>query len=137
MFDASAVFPGFAPTQVSEPARLCLQTYDPVVIDFMFYETANALTTYARANKISPNVVRRIQAAIEGAFASESAVPFRPDALALAIRHHHAVYDCLYVACAMARDLPLVTADKKLARKFADVLSGRLVNLYDMPEHLP
>jgi predicted nucleic acid-binding protein len=36
------------------------------------------------------------------------------DALALALRLHHPVYDCFYLALAQRVDAPLVTADRQL-----------------------
>lgn len=39
-------------------------------------------------------------------------------AFEIAIAHDHPVYDCVYIACARAFDLPLVTADARLLRKF-------------------
>lgn len=40
------------------------------------------------------------------------------DALALAFRHRHTVYDALYVTLAVRQRRPLVTADEKLLRAF-------------------
>jgi len=37
-------------------------------------------------------------------------------ALDLALELQHPVYDCLYLALAVERDIPLVTADEKLAK---------------------
>lgn len=44
-----------------------------------------------------------------------------PQALRLAVDRDHAAYDCVYVAMAITLALPLITADAKLARKFADL----------------
>jgi predicted nucleic acid-binding protein len=40
-------------------------------------------------------------------------------ALSIAFRHHHPVYDCLYVVLARREGCDLVTADEKLYRAFA------------------
>jgi predicted nucleic acid-binding protein len=40
--------------------------------------------------------------------------PLFADALRLAIRLQHPVYDCLYLALAMSEDTRLITADRKL-----------------------
>ncbi len=40
-------------------------------------------------------------------------------AFQMACAHDHPVYDCLYLAGAAQFDLPLVTADARLVRKFA------------------
>ena len=40
-------------------------------------------------------------------------------ALSIAFRHHHPVYDCLYVVLARREGCDLVTADERLYRAFA------------------
>ena len=40
-------------------------------------------------------------------------------ALSMALRHHHPVYDCLYVALARKEGCDLVTADERLYKAFA------------------
>ena len=40
-------------------------------------------------------------------------------ALTIALRHHHPVYDCLYVVLAQREGCDLVTADERLYRAFA------------------
>ena len=40
-------------------------------------------------------------------------------ALSIAFRHHHPVYDCLYVVLARRESCDLVTADERLYRAFA------------------
>ncbi|MGD0010385.1 MAG: type II toxin-antitoxin system VapC family toxin [Terriglobia bacterium] len=39
-------------------------------------------------------------------------------AMSIAFRHHHPVYDCLYVVLARREDCDLVTADERLYRAF-------------------
>jgi predicted nucleic acid-binding protein len=48
------------------------------------------------------------------------------------------IYDSLYVALAEARDIPLVTADKRLIRRLADdaALAKRVVWVGDFPNGL-
>jgi predicted nucleic acid-binding protein len=45
-------------------------------------------------------------------------------ALNIAFRHHHPVYDCLYVVLARREGCDLVTADEKLYRAFAHDFPG-------------
>lgn len=42
----------------------------------------------------------------------------RQQAFAIATALDHAVYDCFYLALAIARDLVLITADRRLLRRF-------------------
>jgi predicted nucleic acid-binding protein len=44
-------------------------------------------------------------------------------ALSIAFRHHHPVYDCLYVVLARRESCDLATADERLYRAFAHDLS--------------
>jgi predicted nucleic acid-binding protein len=45
-------------------------------------------------------------------------------ALSIAFRHHHPVYDCLYVVLARREGCDLVTADERLYRAFARDFPG-------------
>jgi predicted nucleic acid-binding protein len=54
-----------------------------------------------------------------------------PMALSLAAQRDHAAYDCVYVAMAVTRSLPLITGDGRLARKFADLPGLHLKALQD------
>jgi len=40
-------------------------------------------------------------------------------AFQLATEMNHPIYDCMYLACAVREDAPMVTADKRLLRKLA------------------
>ena len=51
-----------------------------------------------------------------------------PPALLLAVRHGHPVYDCAYVALALAEDAAIVTADARL-RSLAESLGIDVVSL--------
>ena len=48
-------------------------------------------------------------------------------ALDLALRREHPAYDCFYVALAMREAVPLLTADRRLAERFAGDANIRLV----------
>ena len=60
-----------------------------------------------------------------------------PKALDLAAMHDHGFYDCLYVALSQAHDIPLATADNRLARKFGSILDQPVINLHHLPGSLP
>lgn len=59
------------------------------------------------------------------------AAAFTQGALKLAVEHQHGVYDCYYIACAQSMNVPLITADKRLSRKFANLVPSGIINLYD------
>jgi predicted nucleic acid-binding protein len=79
-------------------------------------EASNALLRHARAGTLSiaqvPPMVKMIGRAIETLATDAELVP---EALELAIEHHHKIYDCLYLALALRRREPLATADRRLA----------------------
>ena len=52
-------------------------------------------------------------------------------ALALALRHRHPIYDCLYVALALQTRWDLVTADERLFSAFRPVLGRNIRRLRD------
>jgi predicted nucleic acid-binding protein len=49
------------------------------------------------------------------------------DALNLALELGHPVYDCFYLALAIVRDLPLMTADERFLRALSPTPHGRRV----------
>ena len=86
-------------------------------------EAANALWKKARAGSIARAEAVQALRDIDGMFTG--LVPLRllqDQALDLALRRDHPVYDCFYVALAMREGAPLLTADRRLAQRFgADV----------------
>lgn len=84
--------------------------------DFLIVECANVLRTKARRGQLSPADARGALAAIRAApiqlfMASEYAVA----AQVLALEIDQTVYDCLYLAVALAQRAILVTADRVFA----------------------
>jgi predicted nucleic acid-binding protein len=88
--------------------------------DFIVLEIANALGKRCRARVLSVADAERLRLAAESYFdelARSADVLGR--ALDLAVTLDHPLYDCLYLALAEARSLPLVTADETFVRKAA------------------
>lgn len=137
LFDASALTPLFIPGAASDVAASTYATSDALSLDFARIEFASALTKQIRFAGFS---VADAQAALVqfGILAQWiGANDFLADAIALATENQHGVYDCLYVAAARAHNVPLVTADIALARKFAGVVSAGIINLYDRIDTTP
>jgi predicted nucleic acid-binding protein len=70
----------------------------------------------------------RSREALAGLF--EGLVPLRDlqdQALDLALRRGHPVHDCFYVALAAREGAPLLTADRRLAQRFAGDVTVRLL----------
>jgi len=91
------------------------------VPDLFFVECTNILWKYIRrfgyqAENAQQNVEHLIRLPLGVVSTSELASA----ALALAVSHGITAYDACYVALAERLSLPLVTADKRLARRLAD-----------------
>ena len=85
-------------------------------------ETANALWKYRRTERLDDHAMRRRHNEALGLVSlwiPDTAL--FPEALALAARHDHPVYDCLYLVTARRFDARLLTADQRLDRLFRDI----------------
>ena len=89
---------------------------DLVAPGIFLSDTANALIKYARAGVIDvahvPVRVQTIREAVGELVGDERLID---PALDLAIGHGHKIYDCLYLALAVERRVPLATADRRMA----------------------
>lgn len=87
--------------------------------DLVIAETYNAAWRSTRLGLIEVEVAEI--AAILPRFFDEliSAATLAPRGVAIAAQLDHPVYDCLYIALAEARQIPLVTADARLLAKLA------------------
>lgn len=94
--------------------------------DLIFAEIANALIKKERRNEVTAELTTR---ALHAVRAEVSLVPcgeLWSDALSLARRLRHSVYDCFYLALAVSRGI-LVTADVKLVGKAGETEFGKFV----------
>ncbi len=122
VIDASAIVPVVAHDSSSvraerwfEGAQATLE--DSLTVDLFDAECANALWKRVRW---APWPIEEAEAALDRVLA----LPFRRvtlgvvvgDALRLAVTSRLSVYDACYMALAVASGLPLVTADRRLAR---------------------
>lgn len=137
VFDTSAILPCMTPHRCSAPAIVALGHYQPVLLTFVQAEFANALRNLVRAKVLDAGQAHQTLSILMTRFGFENLDPFVPVALELALAFDHPAYDCLYVAAAQTLDLPLITSDKRLARKFSSLAALSIVNLYEMPETLP
>ena len=79
-------------------------------------ETGNALWKYLRSGHIDARALRERHAealALVSIWVPD--ITLFPEALALAARCHHPVYDCVYLVTARRFDAALLTADRRLA----------------------
>ena len=118
IFDASVVLRWMVEDPLTPAALRASQTYQAVAPTLLGSEVANALRTQVRHGRHELEwcitQLRRLPSLVE--MHSEQAL--LPLALRLAADRDHAVYDCVYVALAIERSRPLITADGRLVRKF-------------------
>ena len=88
--------------------------------DLIGPETASALLQHVRAGRSSPQAaVTMLEAATASKIIRYSSVQFARPALELAVETGLSAYDAFYAVLARALDIPLVTADRKLAAAVA------------------
>ena len=112
-------------TFTSEALR-AYATYDLVAPTLLYAEAASALSKAVARHEIAPEEGPRKMLEIIGA--DIETVPdelLAPEAVALAARLDHPVYDCFYLALAEAEETALITADRQL------VSSARAAGLVD------
>ena len=84
--------------------------------DLMFVECANVLRTKVRRGELAPILAREALRVIDAA--PIRSIPGRPHvaaAQAIALELDRSVYDCLYLAIAIAEYAVMVTADARFA----------------------
>jgi len=92
-------------------------------------EVANGLRAYVRTGTLPQAIAERHLETLPRQVELTAEHPLMPVALRLSLEHDHAAYDCVYVAMAMTKGLPLITDDLKLARKFEGVSGLSILTL--------
>lgn len=115
------------------PAALsAASTYNSIAPTLLSVEIANALRTQVKAGRYAAEwavtQVGRVAHLVE----LQAYNHLLPLALRLGIDRDHGVYDCVYVAMALDRGLPLVTGDNRLARKFTGTPGLAIITLADI-----
>ena len=116
--DASVAVKWFLTEEFHERARALLTETEPLLApDVLSIELASALWSKARAGDIDWAQAARAIAAVAGPHPPtlQPSLPLLERAFELARSLDHPIYDCLYLALAEARDMPLVTADGRFA----------------------
>jgi len=129
ILDASVVVKWFVEDSLSEAAIAARDKWrSPAAPSLLMVEVANAFRRYVVRGDIELGLALDNLDLISRIVRMVDHRPFLEEATSLAVRRNHSVQDCLYVVLALRRGLPLVTADQKLARKFAD-LNGLTLRL--------
>jgi predicted nucleic acid-binding protein len=103
--------------------------------DLFLIECANILWKKVRAGDLTARAARAsLQVVLDAPVTIMPSRELLADAIELSIRLQHPVYDCVYIALAVRRQAPLVTADEKLAMvvRRTRKLSGQLILLRDL-----
>ncbi|HEX3210654.1 MAG TPA: type II toxin-antitoxin system VapC family toxin [Geminicoccaceae bacterium] len=121
-----------------EPDRdLAYALFDGILLapDLMLIECANALRSRAARGSVGVGEVEPAWTTIcEAPVRISPAVEFIDEALALGVALEHPVYDCIYLALAIASGCSVVTADRRFraAVRREPRLDGRVVLLSEL-----
>ena len=86
------------------------------------HELLNVLATYVRTGGASGEDAVAIWRQAIALLGREEEQPSMEQALLLAVEHQISAYDAQYVALALAHNLPLISEDRALQRKFSDAV---------------
>ena len=115
--------------------RLLRGRHDLLVPDIFFAEFGNALWKRVRRHEATPTVAARaLEELGRRLFQVHPSQALVPLALDLAMRFDRSVYDSMYLAVAVLRHRPLVTADRRFHAALADgPLRAHLLWVADVP----
>ena len=134
--DASVAVKWVVNESGSDRARLLSQT-SLEAPDLLLIECANILWKKVRIRDLTrEEASTRLEMLLRAPVSLVESRPLLNSALALSLDLQHPVYDCVYVALALRRDLPLITADERLvaAVRKSPKVAGRVIRLADLPD---
>jgi predicted nucleic acid-binding protein len=118
--DASVVLKCVITEEDSAAALRMLANHDIAAPDFVLIECRNALLAKLRRQELQRIEAEEGQSALDQialAITILATVPMLRQAYAIALDLAHPIYDCIYLATALATDRKLVTADVQFATK--------------------
>lgn len=124
--DASVVYKWLVVEHDSAAALALRAEHDVTAPDLMLMECRNALLTKVRQKKLTRE--QAVYAESQIGISEINIVPSAPllsHAFALALQMDGPLYDCVYLAAAIAADQMLVTADARFAAMAAKLPVGR------------
>jgi predicted nucleic acid-binding protein len=126
VIDASIALKWVIP-EIDSDAAGALRSDNLIAPNLWLAEAANGLWRYVRLGEAT--VQQAIARFAELANAPVASVPTEPQierALNIAIEIRHPIYDCLYLAVALAHNTHVVTADRRFAAAAAGAYPGRV-----------
>jgi predicted nucleic acid-binding protein len=121
VIDASAAIALLVDAQQHEAIAASEQLAPELILP----EILNVRRKLVRAKLEAPSIALIFE--LLDQFSIMSMKPHAREAAALSERLDHSLYDCFYVALAIANDAKLVTRDQRLARKLIDHNLGDVV----------
>ena len=122
--DASVALKWLVAEEDSETALLVRADHDIAAPDLLFIECRNALLSKARRRELQRTEAEEAQGALEEIGSGITVLPSLPilrQAFVIALDLAEPIYDCIYLAAALATDRKLITADARFAAKVARV----------------
>jgi predicted nucleic acid-binding protein len=120
--DASVALKWVVAEEDSETALLVRADHDIAAPDLLFIECRNALLSKVRRREIQRTEAEEAQDALEEIGSGITVLPSLPmlrQAFVIALDLAEPIYDCIYLAAALATDRKLITADMQFAAKVA------------------
>jgi len=123
--DASIAFKWLVKEVDSDAALQLLRSNTIVAPDILLAECRNAILTTVRRGKLSVERAEQLERDFESMqIETMPSRMFLSNAFAIALEIGHPIYDCIYLAAAIAADRMLVTADEKFAMKVTAPVIG-------------
>jgi predicted nucleic acid-binding protein len=118
--DASVVLKWFVAEEDSPAALLVRTEHDIAAPDFLLIECRNALLNKVRRRELERAQAENAESALDAIGLGIDILPSPPilrQAFAIALDLAEPIYDCIYLAAALATDRKLITADERFAAK--------------------
>jgi predicted nucleic acid-binding protein len=125
--DASVAVKWVIEEALRDRALDLLADNEVIAPDLLLTEVRNVLAMRVRRRLTTVAEARAAEAAFRSIpLVIEPTSELLEDAFELALRLAHPIYDCLYLALAVRRDLPLATADRRLLELSSQVAGARV-----------
>jgi len=118
--DASVVLKWFVVEDDSPAALLVRTEHDIVAPDFLLIECRNALLNKVRRGELERADAEEAESALDAIGLGIAILPSPPmlrHAFTIALDLAEPIYDCIYLAAALATDRKLITADERFITK--------------------
>jgi len=123
--DASVAFKWLVREDGSDKALRLLDRCDVIAPALLLAECRNAILTNVRRGKLSVEAAKQIELDLDALqIATVPTELFLSQAFVLGLRLSHPIYDCIYLAAAMATDRVLITADGNFLAKLQASVIG-------------